>query len=645
VSGKFLSKITAMLEKTMLGARDAEITAMVEASREGTAALGSAQDFERLHLHLNAVAQGIRDREVTERALNLLIDTTHDLSSTLSLQDLLGTIVTRARNLVGANIAWLTLLDEESNILHTVNAEGHLSPATAEMSARVGYGAVSLIVNTKSFFDTQDYLGDQRFRHSAALDRVFTAESIASLAGFPILSENKLQGILFVADRYRRKLSGREISVLGSFALHAGVAMRNAQAFKMLSEALAEAERNRKALIDYIQRVDASAATHDEMTSLLATGADWPLFIQRMANQIDGAIVLYDETLTVRERFASTGYRGQLAEGLKNGKIDSATLVTAISQSRHSGRSVVMLSADDEHCRVMALHGGAGRGESLIICHQGELDPIDIRNLERSAVALSIAKLWSEKRETEKLIASSTLLRHLILVDPPDDSVTSAVRDRLGINTDQPVTMVLFAISGLDRASQTATIRTAAARINLLVDLVDDAYLAIGLEKHVQAFIQNLTKRKKGWEIGGILSDCFSDLTQTSIHYSRIERIFRVLRKMKRLNRLIEQSQVSLFAKMFESGDAVRISRYVDSILQPIEERDPKQKTNLKQTLLCFFDSQYNIARTADSLGIHINTVRQRLDTLREITGGWDDPVAALELHVALRLDAITASP
>jgi hypothetical protein len=645
VSGKFVSKIAAILEKTLLGARDAEIAEMVDLSRQGSSSLGSAQDFERLQLHLNALAQGIRDREMTERALNLLIDTTHDLSSTLALQDLLRTIVSRARNLVGANIAWLTLLDEESNILRTVTAEGHLSPATAEMTARVGYGAVSLIVNSKSFFDTQDYLGDQRFRHTPALDRVFKAESISSLAGFPILSENKLQGILFIADRYRRKLSGREISVLGSFASHAGVAMRNAQAFKMLSEALAEAERNRKALIDYIQRVDASAATHDEMTSLLAKGADWPLFVQRMANQIDGAIILYDETLAIRERFTSAAYRGQLVDNLSDGKIDSAVLVTAISQSRHSGRSVVMLDAGDEHCRAMALHGGAGRGESLIICHNGELDQIDIRNLERSAVALSIAKLWSEKRETEKLIASSTLLRHLILVSPPDDSVTSAVRDRLGINSDQPVMMVLFAISGLDRTSQTAAVRTAAARINLLVDLVDDAYLAIGLEKPIRAFIQNLTRRGKGWEIGGILSDPFAELAQTSVHYARIEQTFRVLRKMKRLHRLLEQSDVNLFAKMFESGDAARISRYVEAVLAPIEERDPHQKTNLKQTLLCFFDSRYNIARTADALGIHINTVRQRLDTLREITGGWDDPVAALELHVVLRLDAITAAP
>jgi GAF domain-containing protein len=90
-----------------------------------------------------------------------------------------------------------------------------------------------------------------------------------SVASFPILSENKLQGNLFVANRYRRKLSGRKILVLGSFAVHAGVAMRNARSFAMLSEALAEAERNRAALIDHIHRVDVSAAGHDEMASLL----------------------------------------------------------------------------------------------------------------------------------------------------------------------------------------------------------------------------------------------------------------------------------------------------------------------------------------------------------------------------------------
>ena len=69
------------------------------------------------------------------------------------------------------------------------------------------------------------------------------------------------------------------------------------------------------------------------------------------------------------------------------------------------------------------------------------------------------------------------------------------------------------------------------------------------------------------------------------------------------------------------------------------------RRRSSRRRLLCYIDNQYNIVRTAELLGVHVNTVRQRLDTLREITGGWDDPIAALELHVALRLDAIAAAP
>ena len=322
MSGDVVLLVAALLKKVADGPLNSEIADMIETLREASPSASIGRDIEQLHRHLNAVAQVIRESRVIERGLNLLNETTHDLSSTLTLQDLLRTIVSRARSLVGANVAYLTQINEDHSIMRTVAAEGFISPATWEYSSSVGVGAVSLIANSKSVFDTQDYLGDHRFRRSEAFDRAFKAEGIVSLSGFPILSENKLLGILFIADRYHRKLSGREMSILGSFALHAGVAMRNAHAFTMLSEALAEAERNRVALIDHIHRGDVSAAAHDEITSLLAKGTEWPLFIRGMANQIDGAIFLYDETFSVRERFASATYRGQLGADLTDGKIE-----------------------------------------------------------------------------------------------------------------------------------------------------------------------------------------------------------------------------------------------------------------------------------------------------------------------------------
>jgi hypothetical protein len=411
----------------------------------------------------------------------------------------------------------------------------------------------------------------------------------------------------------------------------------------MLSQALDEAERNRSALIEHIQRVEASAAAHDELTDLLASGAGIGQFLEKMSNRIGGAIFLYDDEFRIGEEFVSSAYRGGLADDLRAGRIDLAALINANAQSRQTGRSVIVLEQGAEQCRAIALHGGNGRRDSLVICHLGELDAIEIRNLERSAVALSIAKLWNERRETEKLIASSTLLRHLVLVTPPDPSTISAVRERLGLRADKPVQLALIAISGIDRISQTARVRECAAGLNVLVDLFDEGYLAVGPLPATQAFLQNLSKGQRAWTAGGILSEPFGDLAQAASHFMRINNALRVLGKMKTLDRFVSQREVNIFAKLFEVNDASRIAAYADHVLSAIDARAPRQKDRLKRTLLVYFDTQHNIKRTAEALGLHINTVRQRLDALREITGGWDDPVKALELHVALRLSAILA--
>jgi hypothetical protein len=637
----FLSAAARTLERAARGASEGDIDAELAPIAALTAANGGAAEFGAFRQSVVEIARTLRDNATAEKGLTLLIDTTHDLSSRLNLSDLFATIVTRARNLVGANLAWVTVLDDESGMFRTVTAEGYLSESLAGMRAHTEYGAVSLIMKSKSYFATQDYLGDKRFRHMPELDRIFQTENIISLAGFPMLADGEVHGFLFIADRYSRKLSGREMSILGSFALHAAVATRNANAFGQLSEALDEAERTRRALIDHIQRVDASAAAHDEMTSLLASGAQLQQFLQGMASQIAGAIFLFDENFKISEEFIAGAYQGQCAHEFRAGRFDPALLITATSQSKHTGRSVVALTRDDEQCRTIALHGGTGSGESLVVCYQGELDAIDVRNFERNAVALSIAKLWNEKRETDKAIASSTLLRHLVLVTPPDATTISAIRDRLGLGTDHPVMLALIVLSGADRAAQTAHLRSLASGTDVLVDLFEDTYLAFGPTEPLRAFLQQLKRSRDGAQAAAILSDPFADLTAASAQFARMSRALQVLRKMKRLQGFVEQSDVNLFAKIFETGDAARVARYVDETLEAIRAKAPRQAAQLKQTLLCYFDSQYNAKRVADALGLHINTVRQRLDTLRGITGGWDDPVKALELHVALRLDAI----
>lgn len=640
----YLNNFSIILDKISNDASEQEIAIAIKDLISQEKLTLSPDKAENLQKQLKFLANKTRNSDVTENALNLLISTTHDLSSTLSLADLFSTIVSRARNLVGANIVWLTLLDKEGGIFKTTTAEGHLNPEIAKMTSRVEYGVVNRVMTAKSVFQTQDYLNDQRFVHSPELDQIFGKENIVSLAGFPVIYENNVQGLLFIADRYHRKLSQKEISVLGSFAQHAGVAMRNAQTFTKLSNALEEGENSRAVLVEHIQQVENSAAEHDDMTTLLASGAELRTFVQRMANNIDGAVFLADENMKTNEQYISSQYKGKYALEFKQGKISLSAFASATMQSRQNGRSTKIFESAQEQCLVISLHDGTRHGESLVICYEAPLTSIEIRNLERSAVALSIAKLWNDKRESDKLIATSTLLRHLLFVESPDTSTILSIRNRLSLQAGQSIALMIISVTGKDRKAQTIMVRHAAERLNILVDIIDDSYVALGPKDQLDKMAKNFSKLSAEWKVGGIICDEFTNIAQSPEQYKRLMNALNVLSKMTTMTHFLNQSEINLFAKLFEVGDAKRISEYISDKLAPLDSRASKANARLKNTLLCYFDCQYNIVRTSEKLGVHINTIRQRLDTLRDVTGGWDDPILSLEMHVALRLDAIISN-
>jgi DNA-binding PucR family transcriptional regulator len=58
--------------------------------------------------------------------------------------------------------------------------------------------------------------------------------------------------------------------------------------------------------------------------------------------------------------------------------------------------------------------------------------------------------------------------------------------------------------------------------------------------------------------------------------------------------------------------------------------------------LLSYFDSNQNAKVAAQRLGIHVNTVRQRLATIEDLIGHLGNATRALEIHMALRLWNLT---
>jgi GAF domain-containing protein len=632
--------VLSFLERFAHGAEDSAFDTDMTDLERMVPELTSLETIARLRSSLTLIRQNERANAVTERGLSYLIDTAHDLSKTLDFKSLIQAIVSRARSLVGANVVWVTVCEPGGN-LRVMAAQGHLNKSTEARWGAAEHGLVSLIMKTKSFWDTQDYLNDTRFVHTEFLDNIVSTENIASLAGFPIMADDETFGFLFVADRYPRKLTGREISVLGSFASHAAVAMRNATTFARLGQDLTDQQHQNAALHRRVAQIESADAVLDEMTALLASDGTVDQFLQILAARVGGAVFLYDDALQMRESVIAERYRGTLALAYDTSSGDSAALASANTQSRRLGQSKVVVEGDGEIARVIAMQSGSGGGGALLVCHGADLDDIDVRMLERSAAVLSIARVWTEKRETRKLIASMALLRHLVMVSEPDPLTISVIKERLNLRPGGAVQLVQIVTASAGRAKQTSAIRAAAGQLDVLVDPIGDHCVCIGTPSALGAFLDRLSAPGGVVRGGGVISDPFTDLAEAPGHFTQVSRAVKVLTDITTLDRFLPQSQVSIFARLFEGGAPPDLARHMRTILKPLSDRPSRQQAEFKRTLLCYLDNQYNMTRTAETLGLHINTVRQRLATLQTLTGGWDDPIRALELHLALRLETL----
>jgi len=101
---------------------------------------------------------------------------------------------------------------------------------------------------------------------------------------------------------------------------------------------------------------------------------------------------------------------------------------------------------------------------------------------------------------------------------------------------------------------------------------------------------------------------------------------------------VVGQNEMALYSTLFETHDRASLAGFLDATIGVLTGYDRKRGTELAGTLLHYFDCNQNAKLAAQRLGIHVNTVRQRLATIEDLIGHWGSATRALEIHVALRL-------
>jgi DNA-binding PucR family transcriptional regulator len=93
-----------------------------------------------------------------------------------------------------------------------------------------------------------------------------------------------------------------------------------------------------------------------------------------------------------------------------------------------------------------------------------------------------------------------------------------------------------------------------------------------------------------------------------------------------------------LLGAVGDGGDR-DVARFLADTVGPVVDYDARRGTALVKTLEAYFGVGGSLARAAELLHVHVNTVTQRLERVGQLLGGdWQKPERALEVQLALRL-------
>ncbi|WP_439572105.1 helix-turn-helix domain-containing protein [Phreatobacter sp.] len=567
-----------------------------------------------------------------ERELIALNETARDLSAMRDTDQVLQAIIRRARQLVGSDIAYLSAAPDERSPFHVRATEGVVSEAFASIVVPRDVGICGSVARTRRPWQSGQYKSDRSFHHDPEIDTAILAEGVISILGIPLELEAQIIGVLFVADRYERSYNPQEISILQSLGTFAALAIENARLLEEAQRALTMAREANVALRAKADDIESAAIAHERLTELIARGGSLEDLRQRVATLLGGEAVILDERQMV--------IAGTLPPG-----IPDHGFASAIRESARLGRSVPFDVAPFQTFTVAAVTSGAVRLGALVFSRSRPMSSAEIRTLERAAIVTGIVLLSMERvaEATYRNVADivSALLRGTS--DPFRPEGASALP--VGVSLSWPATILLVSCKDGFAAHLPQVVRAAAsgrqtigAAFNGDLAVVTSGDDWMGLARRIAAALEDSGRQP----FNIVASQPVSNVAAAAAEYRSLRRSLALLRNLGQSGRVVPEKTLSLYGLLFDGQGEEAAHGFIEHTIGPLLDHDRRRKSQLAGTLYTYFETGRSLQRAADMLGIHVNTMRQRLDSISALCPDWAETERGLELHMALRLHRLS---
>ena len=223
--------------------------------------------------HVAALLEGARVDAERTAAYEALVDVSSQIhAEELNTDGILALITHQARRLMGVDVTWLALFDEERQRVVVKVASGATTESFVRMWVSVGVGAGGLAVRDRRPVVVRDH---RQSDHPTTdlVKRTLEAEGVVALLSVPMLFEGRAVGVLYGGSRTPTDFTETAVSVFTALAGQAAVSIVNSRLYRDLAaknDTLERAFALHRSLSEAALSGGGMDAIADELTRLIA---------------------------------------------------------------------------------------------------------------------------------------------------------------------------------------------------------------------------------------------------------------------------------------------------------------------------------------------------------------------------------------
>ncbi|WP_200216378.1 helix-turn-helix domain-containing protein [Micromonospora coerulea] len=598
----------------------------------------SEAELERLRAEIEVslrVRTKMTQQRQREAELRALYETATDLAAIRDVDSVLRAIVRRARDLLGVDLAYLSLIDDERRDVYIRVTDGSVSARFRAIRLPLGAGLGGLVVHTTTPYATGDYQSDDRFLHTTDVDAAVSDEGIHALLGVPLLLAGRVIGALLAGNRSPRPFPPEEVALATRLAAHAVVALENARLFSETQAALHELDHVTALVRRHAHEVELAADAHDRLTGVLLHGGGAVDVAKVLAEVLGGGVAVLDPNGAVLA-----------AVGGETPPVDES-LLAAVHEARRTG-GTVELDLPIDRCWLAAAVAGTNHLGTLVLSGPDRLAQSAQRIFERAAVVTALLLLFQRSVAEAEHRVRGELLED-VLLRPERDSATLRERARHHrANLDLEHAVVVAAMDYSDRERAVAVAARLAAEHRGLAGHRDGRFVVIlpgRAPAEAAQFVSARLREALGCVVTAGADGPAAGPAAIRDAYHEARRCLSALLALGRHGESCDVGGLGFAGMILGSPGPDDVDGFVRARLGPLLDHDARRGSDLVGTLEAYFASGGNLKAARSVLQVHTNTVALRLERIATLLGvGWKQPQQALELQLALHLRRLRQS-